>query len=644
MPEPLSGSTGSLSRHSFSISDYYAAILLAVTFLLYSNTLMVPWYYDDFTNIIEQPYLFDPEQMTRLMLSFRGVAKLSFAMNYSLGGLYLPGFHLVNITIHAGSTIAFYLILKRVFRESPVIPFLCALFFSVHPVQTQAVTYIVQRMTSLSGFFFLLALYFYIRFRENCNSKTESPGLPTIACWITAFLAGSLSVFTKENAIVLPAVLYLFDWYFLGGSSEGWRRILLRTLPFAAIPFLFALFFFLAPLYNGAGVDSLTNTATTIISSRNLSPVTYFVTQLGVIWTYLRILVLPYGITLDYSYPVVDRLLTLRSVVAGTGLVGLLLFAFRLRHSAPRISFGIAWFFLTLAVESSFIPLDPLFVHRLYLPVAGFIIVVMDLLMRLPRRGAVLAFFCAAISIYMFVTWQRNTLWNDPAAFYEDNLRQAPHSERVRNLLAEQYMRQGRDEDAKRLLVEAIRINPSFGSPVVALANIYINEGNKSEAFALLEKGIRANPNDHELHNSLGSLYSMIGRRGMAEYHLQKAISLRPTYGRAYCNLGVHYSGLGMWKEAERQYRLALNVSPNDPMTHYNLGLVLLNSGQPAEARFEFNQVLKLDPKDRDIIYNLALVFVRLGDRKAAGELLDQLRGISREMAEKLASEMKLTE
>lgn len=627
-----------------SVRDYvWIAILLGVTFLLYGNTFTVPWYYDDYANIIDQPTLRGLDQIVSLMFSFRGVAKLSFAMNYALGGLSLPGFHLVNICIHSGSAVVLYLVLKRVFRESPVVPFLCALLFAVHPVQTQAVTYIVQRMTSLSGFFFLLSLYCYIRYRENCCLKTPPFGMSSISWWSAAFISGTLALFSKENAVVLPAVICLFDLYFLGGNSDGWRRTLSRACPFAVVPLLFGAYFFLAPLVKGAGIDTLTNTATTIVSSKGLSPWTYFLTQWGVIWAYLRILLIPYGLTLDYSYQVVTSLMDLRNLLAGIGLAGLLLLAFKLRKSAPRTSFGIILFFLALAIESSFIPLDPMFVHRLYIPVAGFVIVVMDLLLRLPRRNMVLSLFCAITATYAVVAWQRNSLWQNPAAFYEDNLNKAPHSERVRNLLAEQYIQAGRDQDAKRLLIEAIRINPSFGSSIVSLSNIHINEGNKSAAFDLLDKGVRSNPNDHEIHNILGSLYGMVGRNGMAEYHLRKAITLKPNYGRAYCSLGVLYTTLGMWKEAEGQYRYALGLSPNDPLTRFNLGVALLNNNQNAEALQEFDRSLKLDPKNRHVLYNLALVMNGLGEQRVASELQVKLGSINREMADKLAAELKLS-
>lgn len=619
----------------------YVAGVVAVVILLYVCTLNVPWYYDDITNIVERPYFNDFDQLIRLIFSFRGISKLSFAINYTVGGLYLPGFHLVNILIHAAAASLLYFILKRLFRDSELFPFLGALLFAVHPVQTHSVTYIVQRMTSLSGLFFLFSLYMYILYRETGISQNNIIGVRRNIFWITAFLSGVLAVFSKEIAVVLPVALCLFDQYFFESFSKGWRKWLLPTLPFFIVSFLVTFFLFLAPLLKGAGIDAITSTAVTIVSSKNLTPYTYFITQLEVIWTYIRIIIVPYGITLDYCYPVVSKFISLRSIVSGTGLAGLLFISWRLRSSNPRISFGIAWFFLMLAVESSFIPLDPLFIHRLYLPIVGIIIVALDLLSRFSKRRYALIFICIIICVYAAVTWQRNKLWLDPVAFYEDNLRKAPHSERVRNLLAEQYTFNGREEDAKRLLLEAIRINPGFGSSVVGLSNIYLNEGRRGEAFELLENGLRYNQSDHEIHNSLGSIYSMIGRRGMAEYHLRKAIEIKPDYGKAFCNMGSHYTGLGMWKEAENQYRIALNLSPNDPMIHYNLGVVLLNNGQRESARYEFDQVLKLDPKDKILIYNLALVWIQLGNRQATETLLSKLILIDRQMADKLSSEMK---
>lgn len=628
-----------------TLRDYvYIIILIAVTFLLYSNTLMVPFYFDDYASIVEQPHLHGLDQVVNLLFSHRGFAKLTFALNYYLGGQYLPGFHMANIFIHAGSTVVFYLILKRIFKESLIYPLLCSLFFAVHPVQTQAVTYIVQRMTSLAGFLFLLALYLYIRFREKSNSDPGTSGIHAIVFWIIAFFAGALALLSKENAVVLPVALYFFDWYFMNGRSDGWRRILIRTLPFAIVPCLYSWFFFIAPLLKGTAIVSMASTVVTLNSSTKLTPYTYFVTQFSVIWTYIRILFVPFGITLDYGYPVVDKVLTLRNIVAGTGLAGLLVLAYKVRYAAPRISFGIVWFFLTLAVESSFIPLDPVFIHRLYLPIAGFTIVVMDILMRLPWRSSALFIVSILIGINAIISWQRNVLWNDPVAFYEDNLRKTPHNERIKGFLALSYMQRDRNEDAIKLLKEVISTNPSLESAIVTLSDTYIKVGRRAEAIELLEKHVRIKPMSYKFHNSLGSLYSMAGRNELAEYHLKYATQILPRSGEAYSNLGAHFAGLKKWEDAESQYRKALIFSPNSPDLHFNLGLMMLEFGRRDEARFEFRQALALDPKESDLIYNLALGFVRLGDHQTAKALLLRLRGINHEMAEKLASEITLSE
>ncbi len=630
---PLNGIITDPIKRDFLIT----IVLIAVVFLLYSNTLNAPWYFDDEINIFELQYPKNVYQTISMLFSQRGFAKLSFAMNYTLHGLYLPGFHLVNIFIHSGTAVVLYFVLKRVFRESVIYPFLCALFFAVHPVQTHAVTYIVQRMASLSGFLFLLALYSYIRFNElrSLDSSTWS-----IRYWFVAFIAGFLAIISKENTVVLPVVMYVFDRYFINGRTEGWQRPLLRALPFAIIPCIYAVFLLLAPLYRGVDIVSLTSPDTTSISSRNLNPVSYFVTQFGVIWTYLRILLVPSGIALDYSYPIVNKLITLRNVMAGTGLAVLIVVAFRLRHNAPRISFGIVWFFLTLSVESSFIPLDPLFIHRLYLPVIGFVIAFMDILVRLPWRIPALAFFTSIICIFSVFAWQRNVLWCHPVAFYEDNLRITPENERVKVILAEEYTQKGRHEDAKRLLLESIRINPSFAPAIVGLSNSYADEGRLDESVALLENGVSQYSNNHYMHNNLGRLYGMTGRHEKAEYHLKKAIALKPLYGRAYCNLGVYYLGLGRIADAEKQFKKALEVSPNYPIIHYNLGFMMLSLGRNTEAHHEFSQALKLRPKELDVIYNLALSFSRLGDQQSANKLLVRLGEINQKMAEKLTSDM----
>jgi Tfp pilus assembly protein PilF len=616
-------------------------MLVAAVFLLYSGILNAPWYLDDIPGILELPYLNDIGQAFRSLFAARGLAKLTFALNYAWGGLSLPGFHLVNIAIHAAAAVVLYLIFKRVFRNAPLFALLGALLFAVHPVQTHSVTYIVQRMTSLSGLFFLLALYLYVRFSE--QSRQASPPLNVSATlfWLASLLSGALAMMSKENAVVLPAALFLYDWYFLDGRSKGVRALLIRILPFVVVPCLFAAFYLFMPLLQGKAVKTVAMTSP-IISSRNLTPLTYFVTEFSVIWTYLRILAVPYGITLDYCYPVVSKILTLRTVIAGSGLAGLLLLAWRLRHSCPRVSFGIAWFFLTLSVESTFIPLDPLFIHRLYLPVAGFVIVMLDVLVRLPWRRGVMVAVSAMICVLALLTWQRNVLWTDPMAFNQDNLRKAPHSERVRVRLADDYLAQGRNQEAKPLLLEALRINPEYSATITSLSRIYAEEGNYMQALELLEKAVRTNPEIKEYYNNLGVISFSLGNNDMAEQHFLKAISLSPTYWEPHCSLGMVYAKIGRLNEAEMQFRYALKVSPEEKsVIRYNLGLLLLTMKRIPEARAEFDTSMMFGPKDGSAIYQVANAWLSLGNQQEARLLLPRLQRINGALAAKLASEIQ---
>lgn len=597
---------GSLFRGAYSAREFGVLVAVAAaTFSLYGNSFSVPWYFDDVNCIIEWPGLQDLRQAFLNLLSSRGVAYFSFALNYYLGGIDPAGYHLLNVSVHAGSAVILYLILKRGFRDSFLAPVLGALMFAAHPLQTQAVTYVVQRMTSLAGFFFLLALYLFIRSREEGHQASAR----AFGYKVGALAAGALAIFTKENSVVLPAAVFLLDRYFLERYPDGLRGTLRRSLPFVVVPVLFTLFIYGKPLVSGRGLLAITGTDTTQVSLRHLTPLTYFVTQFGVIWTYLRLLVAPYGLALEHAYPVAQKLFTLAHAVAGGGLAALLALSWSLRRRAPRISFGIAWFFLTLAVESSFIPLDPLFEHRLYLPLIGFVIVILDLWARLPWQKGAMVSLGVVIVVYAVLTWQRNALWSDPVAFQEDNLRQAPHSERVHLALSQAYVGQGRYDDAVVILLKAIAINPR----------------------------------NADLHNNLGSLYDMRGEPKKAEEELQRAIAINPRFGKAYCNRGVLYAGEGRWAEAEADYRTALGFAPKATKTHYNLGVALFNMQRLAEARAEFDQAYKLAPDSGDAIYNLAVTSLQLGDHQSARLLLPRLGEINRELADALARQLAET-
>lgn len=599
----------------------------------------VPWYFDDFPGIVENTFILDRSQsLLKLLTSSRGIANLTFALNYRFGGVDVFGFHLVNLLIHISTSCLIFLVLKRVFRHSVSLCLLAATVFLVHPLQTQAVTYIVQRMTSLSGLFFFLALYLYIRAREELDSADRA-SFRHWAFYIAALLFGAAAAFTKQNAAVLPVALYLFDRYFLPRERlNGRGRLLIYLLPFFLAPLWLGVRDVLLPAAAGAGLGELGHTQS-LASQRYLTPLNYLVTEFSVVWLYIRLLFLPYGQALDYSYPLVERIVAWRNVFPLVGIVTLLGAAAIFRRKYPLLSFGIFWFFLTLAVESTIIPLDPVFEHRLYVPMFGFVLVVIGMFNPVRSRyvTGVLLFL---LPLLAWLTWQRNALWNDPVVFYEDNLRRAPWSERVSLSLAKSYSDAGRAADALIVLNRAVELNARYDQIYVNLSRIYIEKGEYEQALAALQKGLAVKPGSEKLLDNLGVLYDMLGQSERAVQILKRAIEVAPRYPNAYLNLGVVYAGLGQWPEATNCYQKAIGLSYEHAAAHHNLGVAYYRQNQLPRAREEFRIALEQNPRDAEALFNLASVSLELGDVSLALEALPRLSALGSPLAKELEREI----
>ena len=510
-------------------------ILAALGSILYSRTLHIPWVFDDINNIVENPLIQDLRLAFERVGNPRGIAYLSFALNYRFGEYGLPGFHLVNIAIHIVTSFTVFLIARRIFRESLWLPLAAGLIFLAHPIQTQAVNYIVQRMASMCGLFFFLSLYFYIRAREALAEGKNHGSAGHVAFYLLALACCALGLWTKQNAVVLPLALLMMDRYFLDGGRGGWRRRLIYLLPF--------LFITLANTYQQVGGNkvllkeagraeywakanetSANLKAAAAVPSQvklakppeNLQSL-YLATEFSVLWLYLRLLFLPYGQVFDYGYPLVDAVFTAQNMIALSGHLLLVGLAVWLRNRRPLISFGILWFYLSLGVESSIIPLDAAVEHRLYMTMFGFSLVLLDMLRMIPVKKAAYSLPALAIIVLMALTWQRNSLWADPIAFARDSVSRAPFNQR--NYLT--------------------------------LATAYADKGRWSEA----EKTLRA------------------------------AINLRPDYPVPYENLGSALARQGRFLEALNFYQMALNLYPENSNVLYNAGLVLMRIGDIAGAK-----------------------------------------------------------
>ncbi len=603
-------------------------VLLGI--VLYAHTLHVPWYLDDVRAIVENGTVHRlPEALSRLFAS-RGIADLSFAINYRLGGTAVAGYHLVNIAIHLMTSCLVFLLCKRVFRDRFLLVCGAALIFVAHPLQTQAVTYIVQRTTSLAALFFFLALYLYVRAREGSGDRGAR------LFYGGALLCGALAVLIKQNAAVLPLALILFDRYFLTPDRAiSWKRLLAAVAPFALAPAGVMARDLLLPIFTDGGIAEVGGLPNLVHLQHN-SPLHYLVTQFSVVWIYLRLLFLPFGQALDYDLPIVATIWAWKNLIALFGIAALLAAAAFLRKRLPLVSAGILWFFLCLAVESTIIPLDPVFEHRLYLPMFGFALVAMAVFARLPRRTAAVG-LVVLLSALAVLTWQRNALWNDPIAFHADNLRRAPQSERVHLDLANAYRKQGRLTDAQRLYERALEINPDYALLHINLSLVYSARKDYRKAVAILLEGVRRDPNHFQLYNNLGVLYNVLGKYGEAANYLKKGLVLKQDDATLYFNLALAQERLGLLDEAIAHYRRSIELEYDNPETHFNLGMALFKKGARREALQAFLTASRLNPAQVKALYNAALIYEGIGEPAAARDILLQLQKVQPEMAEQLA-------
>ena len=354
-------------------------LIAGVALLAYSNTFHVPFHFDDRPNITQNPNVqirvFTWDRVERLVKntykeSIRVFSYITLALNYYFGGFNVFGYHLVNLLIHVASGIFLYCFLLLTFnlpslREKyGAISYKLALFSSLifisHPIQTQSVTYIVQRMASMAGMFYLLALVLYVKGRLTA-------GRPRILYFGGMVLSYLLGVFSKENVAILPLFIALYEFYFFQKLSLNpkSRKILFSLIGAVVILGIFGLIIW------GRRYVDLTLAG---YQYRTFTMSERVLTQFRVVLYYMTLLIYPHPsrLNLDYDFPmsktILDPATTLISILIIAGLVG---YSLWVAKKKPVLSFLILWYFGNLVIESSIFPLEMVYEHRLYLPAVG---------------------------------------------------------------------------------------------------------------------------------------------------------------------------------------------------------------------------------------------------------------------------------
>lgn len=617
----------------------FAAICLAVT-ILYGQTLQTPFYLDD-PRILGNPYLLGNLRNTLgQFFAPRGVTYVSFSLNHWVFGNSLAAFHATNIMIHAVSGCLVFLLLKRLLSGYGL-PLAGALLFAVHPLQTQAVTYTVQRATSLGTLFVLLAFLCHLRARDVASA---SAGEMSRTYWLAhsaAIVAALLAMLSKENTVTFPLVILAYDYLFPSSAAHsGWRRYH-DKLAFFALPLLLSWYWY-AVLPSAA--DSVPTHAA-LSSLRGATPLRYLATEFSVVWQYLRLLLLPYGQALEHNYPVAQRLLTAQNGVAGCALIALLAVAWRMRRRLPLVTFGAIWFFLGLAVESSVIPLDPLVEHRLYLPMFGAVLVTTSGLPAILGARRSLILIGLALAIHAPLTWKRNRLWQDPVRFYEDNLEKYPDSERALAGLNHHYRLAGRMAEARRILEDTLLRYPENYVAYRHLAFNWFEEGRQQEALALLDRGLAVLPEHPSLYEAAATLSQERSDIAGAVAYLEHGIARTGRYRPALIGkLGELYLGVGEAVLAEQVVYEGLASHPDNALLQLILGKAFYAQSRWQDALRALQRARQLAPLNPEPIEGIGKSALQMRDLATARWALHELEPFDREGWQRLSSAIRQVE
>ena len=662
----------------------HIACIVFLIIIVYSNTLNAPFQWDEGMFLINNPivkdlhYFASPSDAKGFELYSglvnRYIGYLTFALNYKIHGFSVEGYHIVNIAIHVANAVLVYLFVLLTLRtpffagssikqNDRYIAFFSSMLFAVHPLQTMAVTYVFQRFVPLAAFFFLLSLTAYIQSRLSEGRRQR------FFYYSIAFISAVLAMKTKENAFTLPLVITLFEFCFFADSikNRAWRLA----------PILLTIVIVPLTLMSTTGGHQLDPGA---YGAKAFSRSDYLFTQFRVIVTYLRLLFFPVNQNIDYDYPVFKSFFDPQVILSfmflsalfglGTYLVlrtekktgtegkglkaegqGLKTEVKELRSKregqnsvlaaqslsrSPQssalspafrlIGFGILWFFITLSVESSIIPILMLInEYRVYLPSVGASIAVVAGAFLIKEKvqslktGRVIVVLLVLVTAALSVaTFLRNEVWGDRIRLWEDTAEKSPEKATVHFSLGAAYRAHNMPDKAMEQYLIAIKLGPDYAEAYNNLGAIYQARNMPDKAMEQYLIAIKLKPGFVNAHFNLGLIYQARNMPDKAIEQYLIAIKLEPDYAEAYNNLGIIHQALNMPDKAIEQYLTAIKLKPGFAEAYNNLGAIYQTRNMPDKAIEQYLIAIKLKPGFADALLNLGRVYYQTGQMENA--------------------------
>lgn len=596
----------------------FCALLVGTIFLANANSFHVPFVYDDVASIPENPTLrhlwsssvWSPPPGTTV--SGRPVLNATLAINYACGELNVRGYHLTNLILHGITALLVFALLRRTFRSPRLerqfegqgdrIAFFGAALWALHPLQTESVTYVVQRAESLMGLFYVLTLYGFVR-------GTAATTKPSALGWYAASVAAvALGMGTKEAMITAPILVLLYDG---GFGAPSLRAAINRRWRVHALLCATAVLLGYIAWQGGArsGTAGL---------SAGVKPWQYALAQTRAIFEYVRLTVWPYPQIFDHGP---FRMLPVRQYLASATVLGLLVcLALALHRRFPKVVWALGVFVLILLPTSSLLPIvtEPIAEHRLYLPLAAVIPLVVAGGFFFIGRAATAIWLVAMLALGV-LTFARNAVYRSEESLWTTTVQAAPANSRAHYCLALSLL--GTPKNEKRAEAElrtALAVEPKYLAARLRLAELLSATERASESANEYQTVLRDYPDNFVAHNALGLSAFESGDLTSAAKHLERALQSRPKSAVAHNNLGGVLYEMGDFAGAAEHERTALTLDPNYAEAAYNLGNALARQNHPLEAKAAYERALGLNADYAAAHANLAAVLVQLRQRDAA--------------------------
>jgi len=612
----------SLRHH---ILPFLVFALLGV--VLYGHTLQAPFYMDDTINI--QSNLRTMQSFSFLELlncasqsfaRYRPLVNISFGLNYYFHGYELSGYHLVNIVIHIINGMLLYLFVFKTItlpgQPNPPshpawIAALAGLLWFVNPIQIQSVTYIVQRMTSMAALFFLSGFLFYLYGR-----LSQKRGGRIVLFLLSAFF-WVLSLASKQIGLTLPLLVLVYEWFFFQNLDKRWLK---KGGPILLI----GIGGLLAGVYLVYHYSPLTF-MTELSQAREYTAFERLLTQGRVIFLCMSLLLYPdpSRLTLNHDIPISHSLLD--PVTTLFSFVGLILFLVITILVAKRhrlAAFCIIWFFANLAIEALAASIEPMFEHRMYLPsMLFFLPFVWMASSKLNQPRIAIPAMTAFIFIFSWWTYQRNALWNDPIAFWENAVQKSPNHYRPYFNLGTSYLQAKLYDRAILSLKKALTLCPPYPTEIYTnIGAMYLETGQYDLAQQNLSRAVSLNPKNYMAQDLLATLSQKEGNYEKALKHYRKAIQINPNFAASYHNLGTLYMNMGEPNKAVGLFQQAIILRPRLAAAYSSLGLAWARQDRYDLAIPALEKAIEIDAGNQEALFNVAKVYDLSGRHEMAAK------------------------